>query len=132
MTVFHLAIPCVDLDAATKFYCGVLQAKAARRYPDRQTFNLFGHQLVCHLERAHTVPQNPLAQPYPRHFGMTLQNRAEIETLWAACQEAKVEHLSKLTWRFKEKPERHLTFWAADPSGEILEFKWYEDARFIY
>ena len=50
MNIFHLAIPSHDLDAATVFYSGALHAEPARRYHDRQTFNFFGHQLVCHLD----------------------------------------------------------------------------------
>jgi extradiol dioxygenase family protein len=61
--VFHLAIPCKDLDERAEFY-GKLGCKLARRYPDRVTFNFFGDQVVCHLS-----PESVEALPkmYPRH-----------------------------------------------------------------
>ena len=132
MSIFHLAIPCHDLDAATAFYAQMFGASPARRYPDRQTFNFFGHQLVCHLDPKFEPDPAPLQKPYPRHFGITLLERGEIEEAYANCSDSQVKHLSALAWRFSERPERHLTFWTADPSGNVLEFKWYQDLRYIY
>ena len=132
MCIFHLAIPSHDLDAATVFYSQMFGAKPARRYHDRQTFNFFGHQLVCHLDPGLELDPEPLQKPYPRHFGVTVLEREEIEEAHANCSERQVRHLSALSWRFSDAPERHLTFWTADPSGNVLEFKWYQDLRFIY
>jgi extradiol dioxygenase family protein len=130
--IFHLAIPTHDLDAATTFYRDVMGAEPARRYDDRQTFRFFGHQVVCHLEPGHKVPDDPLADPYPHHFGMTLASEEALATLWSRCRVAGVPHLSELTWRFNDKPERHQTFWTADPAGNVLEFKWYEKPELSY
>ena len=47
--VFHLAIPCRDLDEARHYYVDQLECKLARRYEDRITRDFFGDQLVCHL-----------------------------------------------------------------------------------
>jgi extradiol dioxygenase family protein len=132
MNIFHLAIPTHDLDAATSFYTEALSAKPARRYHDRQTFNFFGHQLVCHLDEDLVPDPDPLRTPYPRHFGLTVLERRDIERAHWTCADRGVRHLSNLVWRFPEKPERHLTFWAADPSGNVLEFKWYEDYQYVY
>lgn len=65
--VFHLAIPCKELDETVDFY-EKMGCKLARRYDDRVTFDFFGDQLVCHLS-----PENIDAEPsmYPRHFGIT-------------------------------------------------------------
>ncbi len=46
--VFHLAIPCKDLDETVEFY-EKLGCQLARRYDDRVTFDFFGDQVVCHL-----------------------------------------------------------------------------------
>ena len=40
--VFHLAIPCKDLDETQDFYVEKLGCKLARRYADRVTLNFFG------------------------------------------------------------------------------------------
>src|SRR5262245_199171 len=121
MSIFHLAIPSHDLNAAETFYTQALDAKHARRYPDRQTFNFFGHQLVCHLDPTIDPDPDPLKKPYPRHFGITLLEHEEIEEIYAKCHDNQVKPLSELTWRFNDQPERHLTFWTADPSGNVLE-----------
>lgn len=130
--IFHLAIPTHDLDATTSFYRDVMGVAPARRYPDRQTFRFFGHQVVCHLHPEHEIPADPLAHPYPHHFGMTLATEETLKALWSRCQDAAVPHLSRLSWRFEERPERHLTFWTADPAGNVLEFKWYEKPELSY
>lgn len=90
--IFHLAIPTHDLDAALTFYRDVMGAMPARRYADRQTFCFFGHQLVCHLDPEHQAPNNPLAHPYPRHFGMTLTEELAIETVFERCRQAGAKH----------------------------------------
>ena len=56
--VFHLAIPVHDLDAAERFYVGLLGCKLARRYADRVTLDFFGDQLVCHLTEG-PAPEKP-------------------------------------------------------------------------
>jgi extradiol dioxygenase family protein len=132
MNIFHLAIPSHDLDAAIGFYAAVLNAKPARRYPDRQTFNFFDHQLVCHLDPSLVPDPEPLRKPYPRHFGITMLEREDIARAHQNCSALGVQHLSELSWRFADRPERHLTFWTADPSGNVLEFKWYEAQEYAY
>ena len=74
MTIFYLAIPSHNLDASAEFYVSVFGAEPARRYHDRQTFNFFGHQVVCHLQPA-----------------------SEIERIYCSCRDRQVEHLSSLT-----------------------------------
>ena len=88
--------------------------------------------MVCHLDRDHQVRADPLAQAYPRHFGMTFTEEPAIQTIFERCCQAWVTHLSALSWRFDNRPERHRTFWTADPAGNVLEFKWYQEPRFVH
>ena len=118
--VFYLAIPAHHLDAALSFYRDVLGAATARRHADRRTLCFIAHQLVCHLDPHHQVLADPLARTYPRHFGCE------------RCCEAKVTHLSELSWRFNDKPEHHRTLWTAGPAGNVREFKWFQEPRFVY
>ena len=76
--LFHLAIPCRDLAEAERFYVEVLGGRAARRYADRVTLELFGAQVVCHL-----APEAVVETPtiYPRHFGVTLRDAADFDAL---------------------------------------------------
>lgn len=45
-SIFHLAIPCRDLDEAKGFYVDQLECRLARRYDDRITLEFFGDQVV--------------------------------------------------------------------------------------
>ena len=68
--VFHLAIPSHDLDLAYHFFVELLGCRLARRYNDRITLELFGDQVVCHLD-PDFIPEEP--KMYPRHFGITFR-----------------------------------------------------------
>lgn len=132
--VFHLAIPTHDLDAAEDFYTRVIGAVRARRYDDRVTFRFFDHQVVCHLD-PDSVDMNqgdPFANLYPRHFGITFRDKSEFDALYERCQSSGWSLVKEVFERFGGYPERHQTFFVADPSHNLIEFKWYEDSRFVY
>lgn len=127
--VFHLAIPAHDLDAAQDFYVTRLGCKLARRYHDRITLDFFGDQVVCHL-----TPDAPAAPEslYPRHFGVTFRAAADFEALHACAVLRKISFYHELSVRFGGLVEEHRTFVLADPSGNLLEFKHYNDPRMMY
>lgn len=127
--VFHLAIPCKDLDETQDFYVEKLGCKLARRYTDRVTLNFFGDQLVCHL-----APDkiDPAPQLYPRHFGVTFKRKEDFEALWELAKKRDVEFFQDLSVRFLGKVEEHLTFFLKDPSNNLLEFKFYHDSTMMY
>jgi uncharacterized protein len=128
--VFHLAIPVHDLDAAERFYVGLLGCKLARRYPDRVTLDFFGDQLVCHLTEG-PPPARP-ASMYPRHFGVTFREAADFQALHALAVMRKVPFFAEVSTRFEALAEEHRTFVLIDPSGNLLEFKHYRDPRMMY
>jgi uncharacterized protein len=128
--VFHLAIPVHDLDAAERFYVGLLGCKLARRYPDRVTLDFFGDQLVCHLTEG-PPPARP-ASMYPRHFGVTFREAADFQALHALAVMRKVPFFAEVSTRFEALAEEHRTFVLMDPSGNLLEFKHYRDPRMMY
>jgi hypothetical protein len=127
--VFHLAIPTHDLDEAFDFYVTKMGCKLARRYPDRITLDFFGDQVVCHL-----TPGEP-AEPkdlYPRHFGVTFKESADFEALHACAVARKIPFYFDTSLRFEGLVEEHRTFVLADPTGNLLEFKHYNDPRMMY
>jgi extradiol dioxygenase family protein len=132
MNIVHIAIPTHDLELATAFYTS-LGAEPARRYHDRQTFRWFSHQLVCHCfpERV-KITGEPLNYCYPRHFGITFDNEKDFETIRELCVASGAKHIQEVSIRFADLPERHKTFFMADPSENILEFKWYYDQQYAY
>jgi len=121
----HLAIPCLDLDSTVDFYSGVLGCRLARRYEDRVTFEFFGAQLVCHLSSSDEVPAEP--KIYPRHFGLTLGERAAFEKLVADLEKKGIAFFAPPFVRFEKKREEHRSFFLKDPANNLIEFKWYRD-----
>jgi uncharacterized protein len=127
--VFHLAIPAHDLDEAQDFYVTRLGCKLARRYTDRITLDFFGDQVVCHLVAGEPAAPESL---YPRHFGVTFRAAADFEALHACAVTRKIPFYQDISLRFEGLVEEHQTFVLVDPSGNLLEFKHYNDARMMY
>lgn len=130
---FHLAIPVHDLAAARAFYGGLLgcpEGRSAARWVD---FNLYGHQLVCHLAPgdtcrtgpAHHNPVDGHAVPVP-HFGVVL-DRPVWDALAARLQAAGIRFVIEPHVRFHGQPGEQATMFLLDPSGNALEFKAFDD-----
>jgi extradiol dioxygenase family protein len=127
--VFHLAIPTHDLDEAEASYTNVVGARRARRYDDRVTFELFRHQVVCHLNPSGCELE---AKIYPRHYGITFKDAVKFKQLYDRVARRPEFIFQDLARRFADKPERHSTFFLRDPSNNMLEFKCYDDPEFVY
>lgn len=127
--VFHLAIPCRNLDETVEFYVTKLGCKLARRYADRVTLDFFGDQVVCHLS-----PESIDADPkmYPRHFGVTFAGRGDYERLLKLARERGLTFFKEPSVRFEGRIEEHEMFFLIDPSNNLLEFKYYHDPRMMY
>jgi extradiol dioxygenase family protein len=132
--VFHLAIPVYDLDESQNFYVGLLGCKLARRYDDRITLDFFGDQLVCHL----TERPSPGASGtetislYPRHFGITFRHVDDFEAVHSLATARGLPFFAQRCVRFGDRVESHETFVLKDPSGNLIEFKYYSDHRMMY
>jgi extradiol dioxygenase family protein len=128
---FHLAIPVFDLDQAQRFYVDGLGCKLARRYPDRVTLDFFGDQLVCHLSEPENADPRPKSL-YPRHFGVTFRHLEDFVAVHRLAVIRKLPFFSELGKRFEGLAEEHQTFVLVDPSGNLIEFKHYDDPRMMY
>lgn len=125
---FHLAIPAADLDEAFAFYVTGLGCKLARRYDDRITLDFFGDQVVCHLsDKIETAPEM-----YPRHFGVTFRDADDWRRLVSLAQTRGLKFFVEPFHRFEGRVEEHESFMLQDPSGNLLEFKYYADPRMMY
>ena len=125
---FHLAIPVHDLAAARGFYGGLLGCREGRSAPAWVDFDLFGHQLVAHLDPdlepdrpGHHNEVDAHAVPVP-HFGVVLEWQA-----WHALAErlraADVAFVIAPCVRFRGEVGEQATLFVADPSGNALELK---------
>lgn len=135
MRPFHLAFPVHDLDAARAFYCGVLGCVEGRSSDHWIDFDLYGHQIVAHLNpgiRAAnaTNPVDGHQVPVP-HFGVVL-TMAQWEELAARLRAAGVAFGIEPYIRFKGQVGEQATMFFTDPSGNALEFKAFADDAMLF
>ena len=134
LTPFHLAIQVRDIDEAREFYgqkLGLPEGRSASEWID---FNLFGHQLVTHLNPAlgregktSNISNGVDGQGVPvPHFGVVLQM-----TDWVTLAEQVKSFVDGFVIdpyiRFKGETGEQATMFFLDPSGNALEFKAFKD-----
>ena len=132
---FHLAFPVHDLAAARGFYGGVLGCAEGRSSGEWIDFDLFGHQIVAHLDpgaRPVTAENQVDGHHVPvPHFGVVLRPedwRALADRVAAAGVAFGIEpHV-----RFRGQPGEQATMFFRDPSGNALEFKAFADDAMIF
>ena len=135
MRPFHLAFPVHDLAAARAFYGGLMGCAEGRSSDQWVDFDLYGHQIVAHLDpAARAVPISNAVDghdvPVP-HFGVVLtmadwQALADRLTAAGTCFGI-APHI-----RFKGQPGEQATMFFTDPSGNALEFKAFADDAMIF
>ena len=100
LTPFHLAIQVRDIAEARAFYGGVLGCREGRSDETWVDFDLFGHQMVCHVNpgigaqgsvSSHANPVDGHGVPVP-HFGVVL-TMEEWEALAAELRTKEVNFL---------------------------------------
>ena len=132
---FHLAFPVHDLAAARGFYGGVLGCGEGRSAETWVDFDLFGHQIVAHLDpEARAVAAENAVDghdvPVP-HFGVVLTMddwRALADQVAAAGVPFGIApHI-----RFVGQPGEQATMFFRDPSGNALEFKAFADDAMLF
>jgi uncharacterized protein len=136
MEPFHLAIPVSSLAAARQFYGGLLGCAEGRSSSEWVDFDLFGHQLVAHLDHSHR-PRAPIHNavdghdvPIP-HFGVVLEwNR--WHRLAEKLQAAGVQFGIAPGIRFQGQVGEQATMFFQDPCGNALEFKAFRDPSQLF
>ena len=132
---FHLAFPVHDLAAARHFYGEILVCAEGRSSDHWIDFDLFGHQIVAHLDPA----AQPVAVenavdghqvPVP-HFGVVL-TMADWQALAARVEAAGVTFGIAPYVRFRGQPGEQATMFFRDPSGNALEFKAFADDKMLF
>ena len=127
---FHLAFPVHDLAAARAFYGGLLGCPEGRSSAAWIDFDLYGHQIVAHLDPAGRAAEvsNPVDGhdvPVP-HFGVVL-GWDDWHVLARRLEEAGVAFGIAPHVRFKGQVGEQATMFFRDPSGNALEFKAFRD-----
>jgi extradiol dioxygenase family protein len=131
---FHLAVPVDDLAAAAEFYGGVLGCPMGRSADTWIDWDLYGHQLVTHLDEGAGVRvSNPVDGhdvPVP-HFGVLL----DVDTFGVLAERlraAGVEFVIEPYLRFEGLPGEQWTMFLLDPAGNALEFKAFADDAQVF
>lgn len=131
---FHLAFPVDDLAAARTFYSGLLGCREGRRAEHWIDFDLFGHQIVAHLDPARgQALHNPVdgkQVPVP-HFGVVL-TMADWQALADRLTAAGADFVIEPHIRFKGEVGEQATMFFLDPSGNALEFKAFADDAMLF
>ena len=135
MRPFHLAFTVHDLALARTFYGGLLGCPEGRSAETWIDFDLYGHQIVAHLDPGKTVAEahNPVDGhdvPVP-HFGVVLE-MGPWEALAKRLMAAHVRFLVEPHVRFKGQPGEQATLFFLDPSGNALEFKAFGDDAALF
>ena len=134
LTPFHLAIQVRGIAEARDFYGNKLGLREGRSDEHWIDFDMFGHQVVTHLNPtlgpdgrvpSHRNPVDNHAVPVP-HFGVVL-TIPEWEQLAERCRSFVDEFIIEPYVRFKGEPGEQCTMFFEDPSGNALEFKAFAD-----
>lgn len=134
---FHLAFPVHDLAAARAFYGALLGCPEGRSNEQWVDFDLYGHQIVAHLDptldlarRAHHNAVDGHGVPVP-HFGVVLP-WDEWHALAARLQAAGTAFVIEPYVRFRGATGEQATMFFLDPSGNALEFKAFKDPSQLF
>jgi len=122
--VLHLSLPVDDLHAARDFYERTLGCRIGREREDWFDAWFFGLQLTLQLRPQEVTD---VSQQGVRHFGVVLPALAEFDEL--------VHRVAASVHPWISKPEKHvdaelngkLGGKLADPSGNVIEIKFYAD-----
>ncbi|MDG1026023.1 MAG: VOC family protein [Gammaproteobacteria bacterium] len=134
LTPFHLAIQVRDINEARDFYGNKMGLPEGRSSTDWIDFNLFGHQLVTHVNpqlgkegKIASIANGVDGQGVPvPHFGVVL-NFDDWEALAETVTEFVDDFIIEPYIRFKGQPGEQGTMFFSDPSGNALEFKAFRD-----
>lgn len=133
---FHLAFPVNDLAAARHFYGAVLGCAEGRSSDAWIDFDLFGHQIVAHLNPLGTATgkiQNSVDShdvPVP-HFGVVL-DMEQWNNLAERLKESGLKFVIEPYVRFKGQVGEQATMFFLDPAGNALEFKAFADPSQLF
>ena len=136
---FHLAIPVRNVKEAESFYLDTLGCQPGRRAEDWIDLDLYGHQLVCHLDptlgpegqvRLINNDVDDHGVPIP-HFGVVL-DMASWQQLADRLSAAGTEFIIEPYIRFQGLPGEQATLFFKDPSGNALEFKGFKDLSQLF
>lgn len=122
--IFHLTVPVSNLEDASRFYVEAFAARIGRVREDWIDVWFFGTQLTLQL-RPDEVDL-PTEQGV-RHFGVVFNDAANYLSVIERLKAAGVNWLSEPTAHESEALSGKVGGKLADPSGNVIEVKYYDD-----
>lgn len=123
--VLHLSLPVQSLAEARAFYLDVLGCRPGRQNPEWCDVWFFGLQLTLQ-ERPEEVRQ--FDEQGVRHFGVVLPSEPDFDELVARITRSGASWITEPTLSDDPNLSGKLGGKLADPSGNVIEIKWYSDA----
>jgi uncharacterized protein len=139
LTPFHVALQVRDIDEARHFYATVLGCSQGRCAAQWADFDLYGHQLVCHLNPS-LGPQGQISAQYNSvdahsvpvpHCGVVLA-MDDWKVLAQRLKTHGIKFVVEPYIRFAGQPGEQATLFFTDPSGNALEFKAFKDIAQLF
>jgi len=132
---FHLAFPVDDLDAARRFYGGLIGCAEGRSSDRWIDFDFYDHQIVAHLapeECGQAVTGAVDGKQVPvRHFGLIL-DWVDWLALGERFRDAGTDFVIEPYIRFEGLAGEQGTFFVRDPAGNALEFKSFRNDEMVF
>ena len=133
-SLFHFAFNVTDLDAARRFYGGVLGCREGRSADTWVDFDFFGHQISLHLgEPFQTAATGHVGEhlvPMP-HFGLILA-LPDWQAMADRLRAAGTEFVLPPHLRFAGQPGEQWTMFFRDPFGNPIEVKGFDSLERVY
>lgn len=133
-SLFHFAFNVTDLDAARRFYGGVLGCREGRSTDTWVDFDFFGHQISLHLgEPFKTAATGHVGEhlvPMP-HFGLILA-LPDWQAMAESLQAAGTDFVLPPHLRFAGQPGEQWTMFFRDPFGNPIEVKGFATLDQVY
>ncbi len=128
-SILHLSIPVRSLPEARDFYLGALGCRLGRETEEWCDVWFFGLQLTLQ-ERPEEI-RSPDEQGV-RHFGVVLPDESEFRDVVARATKFGVTWITAPKLHDDPRLSGKLGGKMADPSGNVIEIKWYRDpAEFL-
>ena len=133
-SLFHLAFNVTDLDAARRFYGGVLGCREGRSTDTWVDFDFFSHQISLHLGQplatTRTGQVGDHLVPMP-HFGLVML-LPQWQELARRLEAAGVDFVLAPQVRFEGQPGEQWTMFFRDPFGNPIEVKGFRTTQGLY
>lgn len=133
--LFHLSLPCTDVEETKSFYLNSIGAFSGRQNQNWIDIDLFGHQITFtqagkfDFNNPNYVFEGKILPSF--HFGVIIDEKT-WSTIYAKLESnPDLELVTQATF-LKESAGEHTSFFIQDPNGYMLEFKTFKHSNAIF